>query len=93
MYLALFYEVTDDYLDRRGAFRQDHLDLARAAHERGELALAGAFSDPADSALLVWTTEDRGVVEQFAARDPYVTNGLVKAWRIREWNVVVGESR
>jgi uncharacterized protein YciI len=90
MYLALQYDLVDDYLDRRPEFREEHLGLARAAHERGELALAGAFTDPADGALLVWSTEDRSVVEAFAEADPYVRNGLVKTWRVREWTVVVG---
>ena len=90
MYLALTYDLVDDYLERRGDYREEHLALARAARERGELALAGAFTDPADAALLVWSTEDRSVVERFAAQDPYVVNGLVRAWRLREWNVVVG---
>jgi uncharacterized protein YciI len=90
MYLALTYSVTDDYLERRGQFRDEHLALARAAHERGELALAGAFTDPADAALLVWSTDDRSVVEGFVEQDPYVRNGLVTSWQIREWNVVIG---
>ena len=59
MYLALQYDLVDDYLERRPEFREEHLGLARAAHERGELALAGAFTDPADGALLVWSTQDR----------------------------------
>ena len=92
MYLALQYDLVDDYLDRRGEFRDEHLGLARAAHARGELALAGAFTAPADEALLVWSTDDRAVVEAFAASDPYVLNGLVRSWRVREWNVVVGGS-
>ena len=54
------------------------------------LALAGALSEPSDRALLVWSTEDRSVVEAFVERDPYVRNGLVREWRVREWNVVVG---
>jgi hypothetical protein len=53
MYLALQYELVDDYLERRPEFREEHLGLARAAQERGDLALAGAFTDPADTALLV----------------------------------------
>ena len=89
MYLVLEYDLVGDYLDRRPEFREEHLGLARAAHERGELALAGALTDPADRALLVWSTEDRAVVEAFAAGDPYVRNGLVREWRVREWNVVV----
>lgn len=90
MYLALIYDTAEDYLERRGGFREEHLGLAREAHARGELALAGAFTDPADTALLVWSTEDRAVVERFAERDPYVTNGLVTRWQVREWNVVIG---
>ena len=90
MYHALMYTVADDYLERRSEFREEHLTLARAAHARGELALAGAFTDPADSTLLVWSTADRAVVEAFVEQDPYVRNGLVTSWRIREWNVVIG---
>jgi uncharacterized protein YciI len=90
MYLALQYDLVDDYLDRRPEFREEHLGLARAAHERGDLALAGAFTEPADRALLVWSTEDRSVVEAFAEADPYVRNGLVRTWTVREGNVVVG---
>jgi uncharacterized protein len=90
MYFALMYTVADDYLDRRGEFREAHLVLARAAHARGELVLAGAFTDPADATLLVWNTDDRAAVEEFVELDPYVRNGLVTSWRIREWNVVVG---
>jgi uncharacterized protein YciI len=40
--------------------------------------------------LLVWSTDDVGVVEAFANADPYVVNGLVKSWRVRTWNVVIG---
>ena len=89
MYLVLEYDLVDDYLARRGALREEHLDLARAAHERGELLLAGALPDPYDRALLVWTAP-REVVERFAAADPYVRHGLVAGWTVREWAVVVG---
>ena len=89
MHLVLEYTLADDYLDRRAALREDHLALARAAHGRGELLLAGALPDPFDRALLVWTAP-REVVERFVEQDPYVVQGLVTGWTIREWNVVVG---
>ncbi|MGY1726425.1 YciI-like protein [Geodermatophilus sp. SYSU D01062] len=89
MYLLLEYSLADDYLERRAALREDHLALARAAHERGELLLAGALPDPFDRAVLVWTV-DREVVERFAESDPYVVHGLVTGWTVRPWNVVVG---
>jgi uncharacterized protein YciI len=89
-YFALIYELVDDYLVRRAAFRQEHLGLAAAARERGEIVLAGAFADPADRALLVFRVADRAVAESFAQKDPYVVNGLVKRWEVRPWNVVIG---
>jgi len=90
MHLVLEYALVDDYLERRAALREGHLALAREAHERGELLLAGALPDPYDRALLVWKAS-REVVERFAEEDPYVVNGLVTSWTVREWNVVVGD--
>ena len=91
MHWLLRYDVADDYLERRVPFRAEHLALARSAHERGELLLAGALSDPADGAVLVFRTEDPGPVEAFARADPYVREGVVTAWTVRRWNVVVGD--
>ena len=91
-YYLLLYEVVDDYVARRPPLREVHLRLARAAHERGELLLAGAFADPVDGAALLFTTEDRAVVERFAREDPYVREGLISAWSIHRWNVVVGSA-
>jgi len=89
MHLLLEYSLADDYLERRAALREEHLALARTAHERGELLLAGALPDPYDRALLVWTAP-REVVERFAELDPYVRSGLVTTWTVRDWNVVIG---
>jgi len=90
VYYLLLYDVGDNFLERRTAFRDAHLTLVREAHERGELVLAGAFADPVDGAALVFATEDRAVPERFAENDPYVAKGLVKAWKVRKWNVVIG---
>jgi uncharacterized protein YciI len=90
MYLILEYDLADDYLERRGPLRAEHLALARAAAERGELRLAGALSDPADRALYVFRGPDASVAEAFARADPYVRNGVARAWRVRPWTVVVG---
>jgi uncharacterized protein YciI len=91
MHFVLFYEYTDDYLARRGEFRNAHLRKAWEAQARGELLLAGAFADPADGAALVFSCESASTPEQFAAADPYVLNGLVKRHWIRAWTTVVGK--
>ncbi len=90
MYHLLIYDLVDDYLDRRPAFREEHLELARQAHEQGELLLAGALDDPADMALLVFRGEGPEPARSFAEGDPYVRAGLVKGWRVRPWKVAIG---
>lgn len=89
-YYVLLYTVVEDYISRRAPYRDEHLRLARDAHRRGELLLAGALSDPADRALLVFRAPDRAIVEAFARHDPYVINGLVTRWEVRAWTVVIG---
>ena len=91
-YYLLEYALIDDYLARRPPFREAHLALAREAHRRGELILAGALAEPPDRAVLVWRADDRAVVERFVDGDPYVRNGLVTSWTIRPWTVVIGEA-
>ena len=50
-YYALFYDVVNDFVARRSAYRDEHLHLAREAYARGELVLAGALADPADGGI------------------------------------------
>ncbi len=90
MHYILFYDVVSDYVAKRGAFRNEHLALARQAHERGELVLAGALDEPPDGAVLVFRGPSPESAQAFAKADPYVKNGLVTAWRVRKWNTVVG---
>lgn len=90
MHFVLLYDVVDDYVTRRAAFRDEHLRLAREAHNRGELVLGGAFAEPADGAMLVFRVAD--AAEAFAQADPYVRDGIVKSWRVRKWTTVVGDS-
>jgi uncharacterized protein YciI len=91
-YFTMIYDFVDDYMARRGAFREEHLKLAADAHTRGELLLGGAFADPPDKALMIFRADDAKVAESFARSDPYVTNGLVKRWEVRPWTVVIGNT-
>ena len=90
MHWLLLYELVDDYVERRTALRPEHLSLAEAAHERGELLMAGALADPPDRAVLVFTGDDATAAEAFAGADPYVREGLVRSWEVRPWTVVIG---
>jgi uncharacterized protein YciI len=92
MHYLLFYEVIDDYVAKRDELRSAHLEKAWAASERGVLLLAGALANPVDGAVLLFTGQSPAVAENFARADPYVTHGLVRSWRVREWTTVAGPS-
>ena len=87
----LFYDYAADYVERRPAFRDEHLKLARASHARGELVLGGALTDPLDRGVLFFKGDSPAAAEAFARQDPYVRNGLVSRWEVREWYTVIGD--
>jgi uncharacterized protein YciI len=91
-HFILIYDYVSDYLERRGPLRPAHLDLCRASVGRDELQLGGAVpSHEPPFGLLLFKGETAQVAEDFARADPYVTQGVVATWRVREWITVVGE--
>ncbi len=91
MHYLLIYDLSDDYLERRGEFRTEHLQLAWHASNNGDLLLGGALQEPSDKAFLLFTGDSPKAAQEFAENDPYVKNGLVKKWDVRPWMTVVGE--
>ncbi|NND05557.1 MAG: hypothetical protein HKN87_04185 [Saprospiraceae bacterium] len=88
-YYILFYETVENYIERRALFRKEHLGLAQESAEKGQMVLGGAYAEPADGAAIVFKGDDASVAEQFAINDPYVKNGLISKWWVREWTVVI----
>ena len=91
-HFVLVYEFVPDFMARRMAVREAHLQFLRDAQACGLLQTSGPLGDPPDGALLVFHGPHASVAEAFARNDPYVINGLVTAWRVRPWNVVTGDS-
>jgi len=90
MHYLLMYDVVDDYVTRRVPLRAAHIGHARQSIARGDLVLGGALANPPDGAVLLFRGSSPAAAEQFAQNDPYVINGLVKNWRVREWTTVLG---
>lgn len=91
-HFLLIYDYVPDYLERRDPLRSAHLELARASVARDELQLGGAVpDDDPPFGLLLFKAETHQIAEDFARADPYVAQGVVASWRVREWITVVGE--
>jgi uncharacterized protein len=83
---ALFYESGDLSL------ATEHFPAHKARYEeflrRGVLLTLGPFTDGAGS-LAIFTT--REAAEEFTSADPFVLNGVVSGWQIREWRAVTSD--
>ncbi|MGQ0585632.1 MAG: YciI-like protein [Gammaproteobacteria bacterium] len=90
-HFLLIYDLAPDYLQRRAQFRDEHLALAWKAADGGELVLGGALEEPTEQTFLLFKGS-RDAALRFAAADPYVKNGLVKAFKVRQWLTVAGAS-
>jgi uncharacterized protein len=62
-----------------------HSARGREFHGRGVLIAYGPFGNPQDEgSMAVFAT--REAAEEFARGDPFVLNGVVRNWEIREWD-------
>lgn len=90
MHFLLIYDVGPEFIQQRVQFRAEHLSYAWQAVKAGDLVLAGALQEPTDQAFLLFKGHSPEAAMRFAKSDPYVRNGLVKNWRVVQWNTVVG---
>lgn len=87
MKYVLLYESTDDIAAKAPLHFPAHRAHAEDFHARGTLLMTGAFANPQEGAMAIFTTHD--AAEDFARDDPFVLNGVVRAWHIRAWNEVL----
>jgi uncharacterized protein len=87
---VLFYESAPEVLSKAPAHFPAHKARLDAFHADGTLLMVGTFGDPqAEGSMAIFTT--RAAAEEFVADDPFVRNGVVQAWHIREWNEILTE--
>ena len=86
---VLLYESADDVASKAPAHFPAHKARLDAFHARGDLLLIGTFGNPQDEgSMAVFRT--REAAEEFVKDDPFVLNGVVRAWHIREWHEILG---
>lgn len=78
--------ILKDVLEKRGPYREEHLNLAKKKCLSGGPTMSPG-SDTPTGALFIFS--DLESLEEFVKDDPYVDHGIVKKHYIDEWNVVV----
>jgi uncharacterized protein len=82
---VVFYESADDVLEKARAHMPEHSARGKDFHDRGLLLMYGPFANPLEEGSMAIFTS-REAAEEFVRGDPFVVNGLVRGWHIREWD-------
>ena len=91
MKYVLYYESASDALEKAPLHFAAHRARWKEFVDRGTLLMIGPFANPMEGAMSIFTAREEA--ENFAAGDPFVLNGVVKNWIVREWNeAVFGQS-
>jgi uncharacterized protein len=91
MYYVVFFDIDYPSIVKAMAEAPEaiaaHKKRSQEWHEQGKLVMAGSFQDTPEGRLnTMGVLTSREAAEEFAKGDPFVLNGKVIRWHIREWN-------
>lgn len=83
---VLQYESAEEVRAKAPLHFAAHKAHWHAFLDQGTLLMIGTFSD-LEGSMAVFSS--REAAEEFAHSDPFVLNGVVSSWRVREWNEAI----
>lgn len=88
-YVAFFitaYKSLDDAIAHAPDAVAAHRARSKELHDGGALLMSGAFlNNPHEPLTTMAVLTSREAAEEYARGDPFVLNGMVSNWYIREW--------
>jgi uncharacterized protein YciI len=88
MKYVVLYESADDVANKAPAYFPAHKSRLDEFHARGELLMVGTFGDPQTEGSMTIFASRQGA-EDFIKEDPFVLGGVIRAWRILEWDEIL----
>lgn len=85
---VVLYESAEDVASKAPAHFPAHKARLDEFAARGELLMGGTFGDPQSEGSMAIFRSREGA-EGFVEHDPFVLNGVVRAWELREWNEIL----
>jgi uncharacterized protein YciI len=83
MKYVLYYQSSPDVAKLAPLHGEAHRARWREYLSNGTLLMIGPFANPHEGAMAIFTTHE--AAESFAKGDPFVLNGVVANWVVREW--------
>lgn len=89
-YFVVFAETTftswEDVQQQAGAALRQHVAQSQRLHEEGKLLMSGVFLDhPGEPVTSMGVLVSREDAEAYMRGDPFVAQGKVRRWYVREW--------
>jgi uncharacterized protein YciI len=84
MKAVLLYRSAPDVMTKAPVYFAAHKERLDAFQRRGELLAVGTWADPREGSMAVFRT--RAAAEEFVRDDPFVKNGVVASYEIKDWN-------
>jgi uncharacterized protein len=85
MKAVVLYASADDVMSKAPVHFPAHRARLDEFEARGELLMVGTFGDPqAEGSMAIFS--DRAAAEAFVREDPFVLNGVVGSYEIRDWD-------
>jgi uncharacterized protein YciI len=89
---VVLYESADDVAVKAPKHYPEHKSRLDDFRRRGEILMVGTFGDPQrEGSMAIFPS--REAAESFIAEDPFILNGVVKSYQIREWNEIYTDDR
>ncbi|MFY9664110.1 MAG: YciI family protein [Candidatus Cybelea sp.] len=87
MKYVLFYQSSPEVATLAPLHGAAHRAWWKEYLSNGTLLMIGPFANPHEGAMGIFTTRESA--EAFARGDPFVVNGVVESWVVREWREAV----
>jgi uncharacterized protein len=84
MKAVLFYDTGSTPMEAFGAAFSRHRVVFEAFAARGEVLGIGTFAEGREGSMAIF--RDRAAAEAFVRHDPFVLEGLVSKFTIKDWN-------
>ena len=81
----LQYTYVDNVVQERKPYLREHMKLIAEFKKAGRFVMGGVLGDLSGATVIFKNKED---ADEFASRDPFVENGIVTNYEVKEWSVV-----
>jgi len=86
VFLETGYTSFEEVMSKASDLIAAHKARSAELHNQGTILMAGAFMDNGGDPLSTMAVcATREAAEEFVRGDPFVLNGMVNKWYIREW--------